>query len=559
MQLRGDCDETFLINGVKNGFNIIKPDCVLSDVFTSNHRSVRDASMHECIDALIQKEIDEGNYIVTRDKPTIVSALGAVPKKDGSYRLIHDCSLPEQGGLNYHSPIFEHYSYQSVDDAIRLLKPGYWIAKVDIASAYRAVCISEHSQQATGLQWTFSDGRAVYMYDRKLPFGSRAAPTIFHRLSQSIKRMMSRAGYDNIVVYQDDFVNISADYYDCLHVWLKLINLLLRLGFRINMSKLVAPTTSLVFLGVQLCTIKCQISLPAEKLEKTQECIAGFVRKKRATKHQLQVLSGKLHHCAKVVRGARPFLRRLLDAMCSLKHAHHKVRLRGPVREDLMWWDCFLQTFNGVAAFVDEDPITPILTDSCIASAGAFCDGDMFFTSWAADFPSFADTHINYKEAMIATLAVRRWAHLFCNRTVVIYSDNQCAVSVINKCSCRSPVLMDSIRHMFWASVKYNFVVKCVYMPGFKHGFADSISRLIEFEQFFNARKYINNWYMCHVNICNAFDYFHLLDHMSMSSLACILPQVMQWRKRSATSHVRYSSTEVLHTRSVQRLHIDAS
>ena len=490
------------------------------------------------MDTMIQNEIDVGNYIVTDSKPATVSALGAVPQKDGSYRIIHGCSLPELSGVNYHAPTFEHYAYESVDDAIEKIRPGYFIGKVDISKAYRSVSISEHSKKATGLQWTFSDGKSVYMYDNKLPQGSRAAPTIFHRLTQSVKRMMARAGYEGIVVYQDDFITISETYEKCLHVWLTLINLLLRLGFNINYNKLVPPTTSLVFLGVQLDTIACEISLPAEKLCKAQECIAGFMCKARATKHQLQVLSGKLHHCAKVVRGARTFLRRLLDAISSLKRAHHKVRLRGPIFKDLQWWHGFMLTFNGVAAFVDGNPITPILVDSCAVSAGGFCNGDIFFTVWHADFQDFANSHINYKEAMIATLAIQRWGHLFRNKTVIIYSDNQCAVSIINKCSCRNAFLMEYIRKMFWVSVKYNFVIKSKYMPGCKHGFADSISRLLNSEHFHSAQYYINEWYKCHAKVFDAFEHFSLLNHMSMNTLVYMLPQVMEWRTRNATLHV---------------------
>ena len=70
-----------------------------------------------------------------------------------------------------------------------------------------------------------------------------------------------------------------------------------------------------------------------------------------------------------------------------------------------------------------------------------------------------ASQHINVKEAMIAALAVSRWGHLCRNRTIYLYIDNQCAVWALNKATCRSEVVMGAIREMFWASVKYNFVV----------------------------------------------------------------------------------------------------
>ena len=71
------------------------------------------------------EETNEGNYNV---KPVIVSALEAVRKSDGFIRLIHDCSLPTNSGVKSHSVFFEHYTYESMNDAIRLVKPGYCCA-----------------------------------------------------------------------------------------------------------------------------------------------------------------------------------------------------------------------------------------------------------------------------------------------------------------------------------------------------------------------------------------------------------------------------------------------
>ena len=115
------------------------------------------------IEASIIKEIQKGNYVVTDRVPTIVRPIGAVPKSDGGYRLIHDCSLPKGACLNDFSPDFDKCSYESVDDAVSLIKPGYYLAKLDIKSAYRHIPISLSSQQVTGLLWRFSDGNEVHM------------------------------------------------------------------------------------------------------------------------------------------------------------------------------------------------------------------------------------------------------------------------------------------------------------------------------------------------------------------------------------------------------------
>ena len=122
------------------------------------------------------------------------------------------------------------------------MKPGYYLAKLDIKSAYRHIPISLSSQQVRGLLWRFSDGNEVYLYDTKLPFGARASPTIFHRISQAIKRMMLKRGHNLIVAYQDDFLVIGASFRECEKALIALQSLLCDLGFEINKEKMVNPT-----------------------------------------------------------------------------------------------------------------------------------------------------------------------------------------------------------------------------------------------------------------------------------------------------------------------------
>jgi hypothetical protein len=72
-------------------------------------------------------------------------------------------------------------------------------------------------QEVTGSQWTFPDGREYTFIDKKLPFGSKLAPGIFHRLSQAMRRMMSRRGF-TIVAYYQDGCNHESDVHPHL-VW----------------------------------------------------------------------------------------------------------------------------------------------------------------------------------------------------------------------------------------------------------------------------------------------------------------------------------------------------
>ena len=107
-----------------------------------------------------------------REKPTIVSALGALVKKNGKIRLIHDASKPEDISLNSYAVMEEKLRFESIDNAEQLLQDGYFMAKIDLKSAYRSVLIHPSQYHLTGLKWEF-EGEKCYMIDTRLPFGAR--------------------------------------------------------------------------------------------------------------------------------------------------------------------------------------------------------------------------------------------------------------------------------------------------------------------------------------------------------------------------------------------------
>ena len=77
---------------------------------------------------IIRKEIVKENYQLVHDKPTTASAIGAKPDSD-DVRFTHDCSMPQSYGVNdYICP--EKFSFQTLDDAIKLVNPNSYMAKI---------------------------------------------------------------------------------------------------------------------------------------------------------------------------------------------------------------------------------------------------------------------------------------------------------------------------------------------------------------------------------------------------------------------------------------------
>ena len=115
-----------------------------------------------------------------------------MPKGDGGYRLIHDCSVPQGSAVNDYAVLLDKQSFESVDVAVSYMSENCYMSKVDIKSAYRAVACHLDSFLITGLQLSIN-GTETYLFDKRL--------------------IMQRKGFSiNLVAYQDDFLIVSSSY-----------------------------------------------------------------------------------------------------------------------------------------------------------------------------------------------------------------------------------------------------------------------------------------------------------------------------------------------------------
>ena len=169
---------------------------------------------------------------------------------------------------------------------------------------------------------------------------------------------------------------------------------------------------------------------------------------------------------------------RILDMLNLLQSLLAKVRLSAEFHEDIRWWHSFLHYFNGKCNFLRQSPTTDVQTDACLVAAGAYFRGDWLYHNFALDTPDLALLHINYKEVLAQVFAVFRWAPCWANQHVIIHSDNEAAVHIINKGTTSHPLIMGYLRQLFWLSAVYNFRFTASYIPGKQNLIADAVSRL---------------------------------------------------------------------------------
>ena len=343
----------------------------------------------------------------------------------------------------------------------------------------------------------------------------------FHRCTQAVRRFMFNRGYKNLVVYLDDFLIVCDTLEECCEAQQVLISLLISLGFEISWSKVLGVSQKLTFLGIDIDTRDCTLSLDDARLGRLKDKLLVFDVRKRASKRQLQSLAGSLNWACQAIRGGRYFLRRIIDMVNKLRHGSHKCILSIEFHKDVRWWLSYLQYFNGAVYYRRCDQVN-VHTDSCDKGAGMFSRGDWCYVNWCTDRPEIKDLHINYKEVMAAVLAVNKWAHLWRDKEIVILTDSTVAKAILNKGSCRNKLVMEELRQLFWLSVNYNFTIRAIHIPGCINEIPDSISRLHQTGQVLRLVSILSLWFHSRV-------YVSWVVHMSPAAFQVIQHQVITW------------------------------
>ena len=138
-----------------------------------------------------------------------------------------------------------------------------------------------------------------------------------------------------------------------------------KLGFHINYNKLVWPSQKLTFLGIKIDSRQNVCKFTSRKITGFTRLLNLYIAKRRASKSQLQQLTGKLSYSARIIFGSRNFFRCIIDAMCQLKAPHHKICLQqGPLREDLDRWIQFMSVFNSHSLILHCLPIDSLTVDA---------------------------------------------------------------------------------------------------------------------------------------------------------------------------------------------------
>ena len=281
---------------VKYGFPLDKDRSkkILSD--QTNHKSALLNPTH--VDKYLKEEMAHDAIIGPFEKPPFpvhpfLPFLTREKSNCDQRHIIVDLSWPIGQSVNDAS---NSSSYEGLDFALSLptidhvvhavkrFGKNCHIAKLDISRAFKQVPIDPRDIDLLGLHW------GTYYIEKRLVFGYRLGSALYHRLSDSIRFIMTSGGH-----YCLDYINdwlLFGSKGKCQASFERLNDLLVELGLDISHHKTVTPRTKVVCLGILVDTTNFTLSIPEDKLKEIKNLIAQWQHKKIMFKIKIAVLTG---------------------------------------------------------------------------------------------------------------------------------------------------------------------------------------------------------------------------------------------------------------------------
>ena len=439
----------YLLNGFLYGFDIgysgpvssCRPQNLLS---ARNNPQVINTS----INTEIQRGHTSGPFMVPPVFPLHCSPLGAVPKKDGSHRIILDLSSPR--GVSINDGILKEdftVRYTSFDDAVDLVRhlgKDCELGKMDIKHAFRLCPVSPFDWSLLGMYWN-----GAFYIDTRLPFGSRSSPYIFNTFADALAWILIYVfSIPYLLHYLDDFFLIARS---GLQRHMSVVQHAFQLlGVPLAPNKVIGPTKCLTYLGIEIDSSAFMIRLPSEKFHELISELSSWRNRKSCTKRELLSCIGKLSFAAKVVKPGRMFLRRLITLSTSVTELNHHIYLNASARADIHWWLNFLPSWNGIS-LIQEEPITADTLALYTDASGTLGFGAIFDLQWfSCPWPDhFLHHHINVKELFAVLAALFTWGNAWINKQIIFLSDNEAICQIWKTGSCKDEDIMFFLRHLF--------------------------------------------------------------------------------------------------------------
>lgn len=477
-------DREFIIQGFANGFKL-GIEGTPSRTGGEKLLPVR-AELRKKVDEEVAKGRLLGPFKHSPIEGLMISPLYVVPKPGSTkFRMIFNLSSPKGTSVNdCIPPEAKSVHYCTVFDAAMWIMENdrgteeTYLAKVDLTDAYRFVPLAKSEWEYMGMRV----GEDIYI-DRCLPMGASSSCQLFQRISNAIAWAFEHTfkGTCRIFNYLDDFLLISPGKEECQRALVHFMSICKKLKIPLSAEKTLHPSQSLIFLGIGMNTLKMSLFIPQDKLDKSLVLLDTFLKQANPKVLTWQRVIGVLCHLSQVVSSGRTFLGSLHGSLQGIlsQDQQRRRRINKEVREDLAVWKLFLQQSPPSRQFMvlNGSFETNLVFDTDASSSIGY--GCVFGRRWFWGYWQGSQGNLNIAilELYPIHVAMHLWVEEFKDKVVLVRTDNQALVSVINRLYSKDVGIRKLLKPITLLCMTNNIQLKAVHIAGADNTGPDLLSR----------------------------------------------------------------------------------
>ncbi|KAM9985602.1 hypothetical protein ACTFIZ_000237 [Dictyostelium cf. discoideum] len=322
----------------------------------------------------------------------------------------------------------QSFKMEGIQNLPSMVKQGYYMVKLDIKKAYLHVLVDPQYRDLFRFVW-----QGAHYRWKTMPFGLSTAPRIFTMLLRPVLRMLRDINV-SVIAYLDDLLIVGSTKEECLSNLKKTMELLVKLGFKLNLEKSVLePTQSITFLGLQIDSLSMKLLVPKEKKKSVIKEIRNFLKIDCCSPRKLAGLKGKLIALKDAVIPFRLYTRRTNKLGSIIPHSS-----RGQVRDFSLVNSSKPMEWKRNKSIPSFDYV--LTTDASESGAGATLKkGNKVIKTWSFQWSSTQSNMSSNRREMLALLMAYQALWWSDTRTIKESQLDWRAYSRILQCKSRPP------------------------------------------------------------------------------------------------------------------------
>ena len=340
---------------------------------------------------------------------------------------------------------------QDVLNVLKVFGQNSYMYSFDIARAYSQLRIDPLDWPLQGIIWDkkFYVGTGVQ-------FGSRWGSFSCQSTQSAVCDILETEGII-AKVYIDDYIMCDKTMIAAQQGFTMAKELLTELGIDRAIPKDQPPTRTIHWIGYLIDSITMTVSISPQKIKEIIISLKEWEGRRKATRHQIQQILGKILYISRCCKPACLFVGRMLQTL-RIAPPQGQVTIGPAFKADIAWFQVFLPTYNVIHLIDPPKRHIELQVSILHDNKMLLCYDKQAYSIAIVNDPRITTSHT--KELWTILVDTRIWGNNWQDANVTVQTNFPQVVNIINTGASRHTVEMTLSRNIWLATAQCKFSIR---------------------------------------------------------------------------------------------------